>query len=110
MSIIIKHVVEESKFTISFDMQNGSISFPSQDLNIGGDIDLRALITKLSEFIEQKDELQIEFEDTNNLEESNPKIKLVKETLEEIYNKFNELVLRDDFSEESHQENDNLPF
>lgn len=90
MNIIIKHIVEESKFTIIFDMQDGSISFPSQDLNIEGDIDLSTLITKLSEFIEQKKELQIEFDDTKKLEESNHKIKLVKETLNEIYNKFNE--------------------
>lgn len=110
MSIIIKHIVEESKFTIIFDMQDGSISFPSLDLNIEGDIDLSTLITKLSEFIEQKKKLQIEFEGTNDLEESNHKIKLVKETLNEIYNKFNEQVVQDDSSGRTHQENDNLPF
>src|SRR5690554_6248541 len=93
MSIIIKHIMEESKFTINFDMQDGSISFRSQELKIEGDIDLSVLITKLSEFIEQKKKLQIEFEDTSNLEDSNPKIKLVKDTLNEIYNKFNEQII-----------------
>ena len=110
MSIIIKHIVEESKFTIIFDMQDCSISFPSIDLNIEGDIDLSAIITKLAEFIEQKKELQIKFEDTGNLAESNPKIKLIKETLNEIYNKFNEQDIQDDSSGRTHQENDNLPF
>lgn len=85
--------MEESKFTINFDMQDGSISFRSQELKIEGDIDLSVLITKLSEFIEQKKKLQIEFEDTSNLEDSNPKIKLVKDTLNEIYNKFNEQII-----------------
>src|SRR5690606_33378807 len=117
-TIIIKHIIEESKFTINFDIQDGSLSFPSRELNIEGDIDLSAIISKLSEFIEQKKELHIEFEDTSNLAESNPKIKLIKETLNEIYNKFNEqftVKTEVDTQEESSEvaqseKDDDLPF
>lgn len=97
MSIIIKHTIEVSKFIINFDMQDGSLSFLSVELNTEGDIDLSTIINKLSEFIGLKKNLQIEFEDTGNLSESKPKIKLIKETLNEIYYKFNEqFIVRTD--------------
>jgi hypothetical protein len=88
-SIIVKHIIEESKITINFDLLNGSLSFPSIELKIEGDIDLNSLVVKLTELIEEKRTLQLEYEDTNSLLETNPKMQLIKSTLEEIYSVFN---------------------
>ena len=88
-SIIVKHIIEESKITINFDLLNGSLSFPSIELKIEGDIDLNSLVVKLTELIEDKRTLQLEYEDTKSLLESNPKIQLIRSTLEEIYSVFN---------------------
>ena len=88
-SIIVKHIIEESKITINFDLLNGSLSFPSIELKIEGDIDLNSLVVKLTELIEDKRTLQLEYEDTKSLLESNTKIQLVRSTLEEIYSVFN---------------------
>ena len=87
-SIIVKHVIEENKITINFDLLNGSLSFPSIELKIEGDIDLNSLVIKLTELIEDKRTLQLEYEDTKSLLESNPKIQLIISTLEEIYSVF----------------------
>ncbi len=87
--ITIKHIIEETKITISFDLAEGSLSFPSVELETSGDIDLNLLIVKLSELIEKKRKLNIEFEDSSSLIETNNKIKLIINTLEEIYSKFN---------------------
>ena len=88
-SIIVKHIIEESKITINFDLLNGSLSFPSIELKIEGDIDLNSLVVKLTELIEDKRTLQLEYEDTKSLLGSNPKIQLIRSTLEEIYSVFN---------------------
>lgn len=88
-SIIVKHIIAESKITINFDLLNGSLSFPSIELKMEGDIDLNSLVVKLSELIEEKKTLELEYEDTNSLLESNPKMQLIKSTLEEIYTIFN---------------------
>lgn len=88
-SIIVKHILEESKITINFDLLNGSLSFPTIELKIEGDIDLNSLVVKLTELIEEKRILQFEYEDTNSLLETNPKMQLIKSTLEEIYSVFN---------------------
>ena len=68
---------------------NGSLSFPSIELKMEGDIDLNSLVVKLSELIEEKKTLELEYEDTKSLLESNTKIQLVRSTLEEIYSVFN---------------------
>ena len=88
-SIIVKHIIEESKITINFDLLNGSLSFPSIELKIEGDIDLNSLVVKLTELIEDKRRLQLEYEYTKSLLESNSKIQLIRSTLEEIYSVFN---------------------
>jgi hypothetical protein len=88
-SIIVKHIIEERKITINFDLLNGSLSFPSIELKIEGDIDLNSLVVKLTELIVDKRTLQLEYEDTKSLLESNPKIQLIRSTLEEIYSVFN---------------------
>jgi hypothetical protein len=87
--IIVKNIIEENKVTISFDMKDGSLSFPSVELGTEGDIDLNTLVVKLSELIEHKRKLNVDYEDTGSLLDSNPKMSLVKNTLAEIYTKFN---------------------
>lgn len=113
-SITIKHIIEENKITISFDLADGSLSFPSVELGIVGDIDLNLLVVKLAELIEKKRKLNVDFEDSNSLIDSNPKIKLIKNTLEEIYSKFNSQFEEAENNSQGNQvgfiEDDDLPF
>lgn len=98
-NIIIKHIVETEQIRISFDMQDGSLSFPTINLDIKSDIDLNTLLIKLTELIEIRRELEIQFEDPTDLLTSDSKIKLIKETLEEIYAKFNEDIKIEEVTE-----------
>ena len=114
-SIIIKHTIEEKKITLTFDMQDGTLSFSTVELNIEGDINLNPLVIKLIELIENNRILEFEFTDTGSLLGANPKINLVKETLEEIYIEFNkifEISSCDDVaeSEDDLSIDDELPF
>jgi len=89
MTIIITNTVEETKISVNFNLQDGSLAFPSVVINTEGDIDFNSLILKLSELIEHNRQLEVEYVDAELLVESNSKIGLVKETLDEIYNEFN---------------------
>ena len=112
-SIIVKHIIEESKITINFDLLNGSLSFPSIELKIEGDIDLNSLVVKMIELIEEKRTLQLEYEDTKSLLKSNPKIQLIWSTLEEIYsvfsNSFDDSVKNDEQDQVESYSDDGLP-
>lgn len=88
-TIIIKNTIEETKILVDFNFQDGSLSFPSVEINTEGDIDFNSLILKLTECMEANRSLEIEYVDVEQLAESNSKIGLVKSTLDEIYNKFN---------------------
>jgi len=90
-SILIKHILDDSKITINFDLLNGSPSFPPIELKIDGDIDLNSLVVKLTELIEEKRTLTLEYVDANSLMVTNPKMQLVKVTLDEIYSVFDKL-------------------
>ena len=112
-SIVIKHIIDESKITINFDLLNGSLSFPSIELKTDGDIDLNSLVIKLTELIEEKRTLELEYEDANSLLETNPKLQLVKDTLNEIYSVFNESFNDSEKGEaqnQAEQNLDDLPF
>jgi hypothetical protein len=112
-SIVIKHIIDESKITINFDLLNGSLSFPSIELKTDGDIDLNSLVIKLTELIEEKRTLKLEYENAKSLLETNPKIQLVKDTLDEIYSVFNNSFINsenDDAQIQFEQEPDDLPF
>lgn len=113
-SIIVKHIIDVSKITINFDLLNGSLSFPSIELKIDGDIDLNSLVVKLTELIEEKGTLQLEYEDAYSLLETNPKMQLVKDTLDEIYSVFNESFNELEHSDGQNQvepdSGDDLPF
>ncbi|MFC3561186.1 hypothetical protein [Pedobacter jamesrossensis] len=116
-NIVIKHIFETEQILLSFDMQDGSLSFPSINLDIKSDIDLNSLLIKLTEFVEIKRELEIQFEDPNSLLKSDAKIKLIGETLEEIYAKFNEKIKIEEVSDayssteaDVSDDNGDLPF
>jgi hypothetical protein len=113
-SIIVKHIIEEKKLTINFDLLAGSISFPTIDLNIEGDIDLNPLVLKLTELIEKRRNLESEFECADPDLEKNHKVQLIKETLIEMYSLFNKnLEDTDAIISENHSGDDfedDLPF
>ena len=88
-TIIITNTIVESKISVDFNFQDGLLSFPTVEINIEGDIDFNSLILKLTECIESNRSLEIKYVDAEQLAESNSKIGLVKETLDEIYNEFN---------------------
>lgn len=111
--IIIKHIIEETKFTLNFDLQDGSLSFPTLELNIEGDVDLNSLVIKLTEILETNRILQFEFIDSSSFLESSPKLKLIKSTLEEIYVLYNgnfEEKLNTPIAKSTENDPDDLPF
>ncbi|MGJ1292501.1 MULTISPECIES: hypothetical protein [Sphingobacterium] len=91
-TIIIKHIIDEEIIKISFDTQDGSLSFPSLELDIKTDIDFNDLLLKLSEFIEIKKSIEFEFNDGKDLLKASSKLNLVKMTLEEIYTSYNNQI------------------
>lgn len=112
-SIVIKHIIDESKITINFDLLNGSLSFPTIELKTEGDIDLNSLVIKLTELIVEKRTLEFEYEDANSLLSTNTKIQLIKGTLDEIYSVFNESFNdseNGDAQNQIEQNSDDLPF
>lgn len=91
--ILITHQIEESTITIQFNLLDGEINFPELSLNLNGDIDFSQLIFKMLEFIKNKNTIETDFIDNNNLIKPNSKINLIKETLEEIYDSYNKQIL-----------------
>ncbi|MDQ1165684.1 hypothetical protein [Flavobacterium sp. SORGH_AS_0622] len=93
MNIIVSNIIEQNKITINFDPQDGTLSFPSVDLTTTGDIDLNPLILKLTDLLELDNKLEIQYDDEHSLADTDSKIKLVKETLDDIYKSFNQNIL-----------------
>ncbi|PKP24126.1 MAG: hypothetical protein CVU03_13625 [Bacteroidetes bacterium HGW-Bacteroidetes-2] len=90
--IIIANSITENQISVIFNLNNGEVPFPPININIVGDVDLNALINEMVKLIEFKRKFLVEFIDVNNLAKTNDKIKLIKETLNEIYSKFNENI------------------
>lgn len=111
-TIIIKHNIQTEKINISFDTQDGSLSFPEVEIDIKTDIDFNNLLIKLTEFIELNKSIEYEFIDELNLLQTSSKIKLIKETLEEIYTNYNNHIIIDNTIEEKAvvDKEDDLPF
>jgi hypothetical protein len=93
MNIIVSNIIEQNKITINFDPQDGTLSFPSVDLITTGDIDLNPLILKLTNLLELDNKMEIQYDDEHSLVDTDSKIKLVKETLDDIYASFNQNIL-----------------
>lgn len=100
-SVIINHFIEEEKILISFDFQDGSLHFPEIELDIKTDIDFNNLLIKLADLIEQNKSIEANFLDEIGLIESSPKVKLIKETLEEIYSTYNKQIKEENVDEQN---------
>lgn len=95
--IIITITIDDDKFYIDFDLQDGSISFPTLELSTSGDIELNPLVIKLTELLELNRKIEVKYVDLQSLLETDSKIELVKETLDNIYESFNlNIVIEDD--------------
>ncbi|MFH6946661.1 hypothetical protein [Flavobacterium sp. FlaQc-50] len=95
-NILINNIIQEGKVSINFNLQDGSLSFPTVDLLTSGDIELNPLVIKLTELLELHRKIEITYEDALSLLETDSKIKLVKETLDNIYDSFNLNVIDED--------------
>ncbi|MFV8351344.1 hypothetical protein [Flavobacterium sp. XS2P14] len=95
-NILITNTILESKVLINFNLKDGDLSFPLE-LSTSGDIELNPLIIKLTELLELNREIEIDYVDSQSILETDSKTKLVKETLDEIYDSFNSnIVIEDD--------------
>ena len=90
--IIVTNTISVNQISVGFNLNNGEVPFPPINIDISGDVDLNTLINEIIKLIELKRKFLIEFIDMDNLIETNDKIKLVKETLNRVYSKFNENV------------------
>lgn len=88
-NILITNTILEDKVIISFDLQNGSLALTTVEISTTGDIELNPLVIILTELLELKREIQINYVDSQSILENDSKLKLVKETLDEIYDSFN---------------------
>lgn len=96
-NILITNTILKDRILISFNLRNGDLSFPSVELSTSGDIELNPLVIKLTELLELNREIEIDYIDSQSILENESKIKLVKETLDEIYSSFNSnIVVEDD--------------
>lgn len=90
--IIITNTIAVNQISVGFNLNNGEVPFPPINIDISGDVDLNNLINEIIKLIELKRKFLVEFIDAANLIETNDKIKLIKETLNGIYSKFNENI------------------
>ncbi len=97
--IIIINTITENQISVGFNLNDGKVPFPPINIDITGDVDLNNLINEIIKLIELKKKFSVEFVDKNNLVESDKKIELIKETLNDIYLKFNENILDNSLQE-----------
>lgn len=100
-NIIITNTITTDKISINFNLQDGSFSLTSLDLLTSGDIELNPLVIKLTELIELNKKIEVAYEDTLQLLESDSKIKLVKDTLDDIYESFNSNITVELYEDDS---------
>lgn len=97
--ITISNTFEANKVFIGFDLHDGSIPFAPFELSTSGDIELNPVVLKLSELLELNREIEFYFQGDDSDSDQNPKLALVKETLQEIYTAFNRYVQPEEMSE-----------
>lgn len=90
--IIITNTIAANQISVEFNLNDENVPFPPINIDIIGDVDLNNLINVIVKLIELKRKLSVKFLDAANLSETNDKIKLIKETLNGIYVKFNDNV------------------
>lgn len=93
MSTKIKviNTISSNKIDVNFNQNDDELSLESISIPTEGDIDFNSLVKTLINLIGKKKELEFEFQG----ELSNPKIGLIKKTLEDIYNSFNKIMTTD---------------
>ncbi len=99
-NILITNTILKDRISVSFNLQNGDLSFPSVELSTSGDIELNPLVIKLTELLELNREIEIDYIDSQSILENESKIELVKETLDEIYSSFNSNIVVEDDSDD----------
>jgi hypothetical protein len=88
-NILITNTIIKDKVIIGFDLQDGSLALTTVEIPTTGDIELNPLVIKLTELLELNREVEIDYIDSLSILETDSKIELVKETLDEIYDSFN---------------------
>jgi hypothetical protein len=106
-NIIITNTIAEDKIHLNFDLSDGKIPFPPIELSTSGDIELNTLVIKLTELLELNRKVEVKYSDDHSIIESTPKVKLIVDALNEIYNSFNSnIIIEDDDGDDDHKEND----
>ncbi|WP_435138377.1 hypothetical protein [Formosa sp. A9] len=89
-SIIVENFIDENEISVSFDLISGELAFPPITLSIEGDIDLNPLVLELTKLVKFNKPIDYKYNDDAGLIDSNLKIKLIKETLDDLFVAFNE--------------------
>jgi len=90
--IIITNSISEKEISVGFNLNDGNVPFPPIVIDISGDIDLNDLVSHILSYLELNRKFQVEYSNPQLLLEKSDKIKLIKETLDEIYIKFNSAI------------------
>ena len=99
-NILITNSIEQDKISINFNLQDGTLTFPLIELSTSGDIELNPLVIKLTGLLEVKRKIEVTYEDSLLFLENDSKIKLIKETLDDIYKSFNLNITTQDQEED----------
>lgn len=110
--ITVKHKFNDSNLEIKFLKESQIIKEIS--ILVANNVNFKVLIDYLLEVIPENDNLEIEFknfDDQDNVE----KLGLIKDTINEIYEKFNlsiinENVMEREIIQETGEQDDDLPF
>lgn len=86
--------IQTDKFVINFPYKEGELPLEDIEILLKGDIDLNNLVRILMKLIEEEKVLDFSFKDDNNLQFSDSKINLIKRTLEDIFNEFNQIIIK----------------
>jgi hypothetical protein len=109
-TILITNTIQEDKISIAFNLQDGTLSFPVINLSTSGDIELNPLVIKLTELLESDRKIEVTYVDSLSLTEYDSKIKLIKETLDNIFSSFNSnIIIKDqEYNKDETIENDDF--
>lgn len=106
-NIIITNTIAVDKIHINIDLSDGKIPFPPIEISISGDIELNTLVIKLTELLEINRKVEVKYNDDYSLIESTPKVKLIIDALNEIYNSFNSNIIIEENDDDDDDNKDN---
>lgn len=86
--IKINNKIESKYIEVNIQIME-EIPFPPITIDLDNDVSLDDLVAKLIDLAKCEKKIEYDFVDDNSLAEQHPKIRIVKETLEEIYKKYN---------------------